>query len=68
MRTIKELLALSWVLSAHISVWQNQRDIEAAKRRLELALDARDKAIAALHILDGEERVQIPEYLVKRIG
>ena len=68
MKTFRELILLLRVAQTHLCVHHNERDVERAKQRLALALEAKDKAVANLKVLEGEHNPDaIPQWLIKRV-
>jgi len=62
MTVIRELLRLLHAGRQHWSVAQCERDVERAKHDLALALEARDRAFAALRIAEPPPR-PLPTFL-----
>ena len=63
MTAIRELLRLLHAGRQHFSVAQCERDVERAKHDLAMALEARDRALAALRIAAPPPRV-LPKFLL----
>lgn len=63
MIALREILRYLHAGRQHWSVAQCERDVERAKHDLALALDARDKAIAAIRIAEPPPR-KLPSFLL----
>lgn len=63
MTALREILRFLHAGRQHWSVAQCERDVERAKHDLALALDARDRALAAIRIAEPPPRV-LPKFLL----